>query len=91
LKNFSAAALLANKTDVRYSSVMKRIWIAAALSVCLAVWGGSVALGDDTAPAPADTTVASPPTTSEFGTETEIEIALDDDGSIVSAGNRAEG
>ncbi len=82
---------LANKTDVRYSSVMKRIGIAAALTVCLAVWGGSVALGDDTEPAPADTTISTPPTTSEFGTETEIEIALDDNGNVVPAGNRAEG
>jgi hypothetical protein len=64
---------------------MRRIGIAAALTVCLTVWGGSVALGDDTEPAPADTTIASPPTTSEFGTETEIEIALDEDGNIVPA------
>ena len=82
---------LANKTDVRYSSIMRRIGIATALTVCLAVWGGSVALGDDTEPAPADTTVPSPPTTSEFGTETEIEFALDEDGNIVPAGNSAEG
>ena len=82
---------LAKKTDVRYSPIMRRIGIATALTVCLTVWGGSVALGDDTEPAPADTTLASPPTTSEFGTETEIEIALDDDGNIVPAGNRAEG
>ena len=82
---------LANKTDVRYSPIMRRIGIAAALTVCLTVWGGSVALGDDTEPAPADTTIASPPTTSEFGTETEIEIALDEDGNIVPAGNSAEG
>jgi hypothetical protein len=70
---------------------MKRIGIAAALTVCLTAWGGSVALGDDTEPAPVDTTIASPPTTSEFGTETEIEIALDEDGNIVPAGNSAEG
>jgi hypothetical protein len=70
---------------------MRRIGIAAVLTVSIAVWGGSVALGDDTEPAPADTTVASPPTTSGFGTETEIEIALDDDGNVVPAGNRAEG
>ena len=70
---------------------MRRIGIATALTVCLTVWGGSVALGDDTEPAPADTTLVSPPTASEFGTETEIEIALDDDGNIVPAGNRAEG
>ena len=82
---------LAKKTDVRYSPIMRRIGIATALTVCLTVWGGSVALGDYTEPAPADTTLASPPTTSEFGTETEIEIALDDDGNIVPAGNRAEG
>ena len=62
---------------------MKRIGIAAALTVCLTAWGGSVALGDDMEPAPADATFASPPTTSEFGTETEIEIALDDDENIV--------
>lgn len=30
-------------------------------------------------------TTESPPTTSEFGTETEIEIALDDEGNIVPA------
>jgi hypothetical protein len=82
---------LAKKIDVRYSPSMRRIGIATALTVCLAVWGGSVALGDDTEPAPADTTISSQPTTSEFGTETEIEIALDDNGNIVPAGNRAEG
>ena len=76
---------LAKKTDVRYSPIMRRIGIATALTVCLTVWGGSVALGDDTEPAPADTTLASPPTTSEFGTETEIEIALDDNGNVVPA------
>ena len=76
---------LAKKTDVRYSPIMRRIGIATALTVCLAVWGGSVALGDDTEPAPADTTLASPPTTSEFGTETKIEIALDEDVNIVPA------
>jgi hypothetical protein len=70
---------------------MRRIGIAAALTVSLTVWGGSVALGDDTEPAPADTTLASPPTTSEFGTETEIEIALDEDGNLIPAGNAAEG
>ena len=76
---------LAKKTDVRYSPIMRRIGIATVLTVCLAVWGGSVALGDDTEPAPADTTLATPPTTSEFGTETEIEIALDDNGNVVPA------
>ena len=75
---------LAKKTDVRYSPIMRRIGIATALTVCLAVLGGTVALGHDTEPAPADTTISSPPTTSEFGTETEIEIALDDNGNIVS-------
>ena len=77
--------LLAKKTDVRYSFDMKRIGIAAVLTVSLTVWGGSVALGDDTEPAPTDTTLATPPTTSEFGTETEIEIALDDNGNVVPA------
>ncbi len=64
---------------------MRRIGIAVALTVSLTVWGGSVALGDDTEPAPADTTLVAPPTTSEFGNETEIVIALDDDGNIVTA------
>jgi hypothetical protein len=64
---------------------MRRIGIAVALTVSLTVWGGSVALGDDAEPAPADTTLVTPPTTSEFGTETEIVIALDDDGNIVPA------
>jgi hypothetical protein len=64
---------------------MKRILIVVAVTVSLAAWGGSVALGDDTEPVPADNTLAAPPTTSEFGTETEIEIALDDNGNIVPA------
>ncbi len=81
----SVAVLLAKKADVRYSPIMRRIGIATALTVCLTVWGGSVALGDDTEPAPSDTTIASPPTASEFGTEIEIEIALDEDGNIVPA------
>lgn len=64
---------------------MRRIGIATALTVSLTVWGGSVALGDDTKPVPVDTTLAAPSTTSEFGSETEIEIAFDDDGNIVPA------
>lgn len=68
---------------------MKRIGIIAALTVFLGVCGGSAALGDDTEPAPARTTISSPPTTTEFGTETEIEIALDDDGNIVPANSDA--
>ena len=55
------------------------------IAAVLTVRGGSVALGDDTEPASADTTIASPPTTSEFGTETKIEIALDEDVNIVPA------
>lgn len=40
----------------------------------------------ETEDAASDTTVPeAPPTTSEFGTETEIEIALDDQGNIVPA------
>jgi murein DD-endopeptidase MepM/ murein hydrolase activator NlpD len=57
---------------------------------------GAVAFGDKADLAPPTTTVPveptadepveqSPTTTSEFGTETEIEIALDDDGNIVPA------
>lgn len=64
---------------------MKRIGIIAALTVFLGVCGGSAALGDDTEPAPARTTISSPPTTSEFGTETEIKITLDEEGNIVLA------
>jgi hypothetical protein len=66
---------------------MKRIWVAAALSVSVTVWGGSAVLGDDTQAAPADTTIQTPPTTSDFGTETEIEVALDNDGNIVPVGS----
>jgi len=76
---------LAKKTDARYSPNMRYIGIATALTVSLSVWGGSVALGDDTKPVPVDTTLAAWSTTSEFGSETEIEIALDDDGNIVPA------
>ena len=72
-------------TDGCYGFDMKHIGIAAVLTVSLTAWGGSVALGDDAEPEPVDTTLAAPPTTSEFGTETEIEIALNDDRNIVPA------
>lgn len=62
--------------------------LAAGLVIGVAGASSAAASGDTppSVPAPAvveDTVPSSPPTTSEFGTETEIVIALDDDGNVV--------
>jgi hypothetical protein len=53
------------------------------VALLIAIWGGTVASGDEVDPAPADSSINAPSTTSEFGTETEIVIALDEDGNVV--------
>jgi hypothetical protein len=64
---------------------MKRLWKILPLAILISVWGGTVALGDDVEPTFPETSTATPRTTSEFGSETQIEIALDDDGSVIPA------
>ena len=58
------------------------------VTAVLCLLPAQAAFGDKTdnqPPAATTTSAPSPTTTSEFGTETEIEIALDDDGNIVPA------
>ena len=74
---------------------MRAALIAAALVIGVAGTASAASYAGDTTPtdteAPAVETVTpveetvppSPPTTSEFGTETEIVIALDDQGTVV--------
>jgi hypothetical protein len=73
-----------------------RIVVAAGVAVVALALPASLALGDDSTPPPPPATtttteapepdkVETPPTTSPYGTEAEIEIALDEAGNIVPA------